>query len=270
MNSIFSAFLVMAIIGIVLAALLYVASIYFNVEENENVSKVREFLPGLNCGACGFPGCDGYATAIAENGAALNKCTPGGAKVKEKLENLMNGESSSFNESGESSNREVAYIKCNGDCNNVKEKEVIKDATCKEADKTQNQGCKYGCLGCGDCQTACKFDAIIIKDGLAFVYEDKCVACGACVKACPRNLIELIPVESRIRVACSNEDLGKDVNSVCKVGCIACNMCVKSCEFDAVHVNDNLARIDYSKCTQCEACFKKCPKKTIENLKYVD
>lgn len=269
MNNIISAFLVMAIIGLVLALLLYIASIYFSVEENESVKKVREVLPGLNCGACGFPGCDGYAKAIAEEGAAHNKCLPGGDKVKAKIDAVMSGASIDSDTGSIEESKKVAYVMCNGDCNLVKDKKILENMTCKEADK-EASGCKYGCLGCGDCQKACKFDAIIIKDGLAFVYEDKCVACGACVAACPRNIIELVPLSKRIRVACSNHDLGKDVNPVCKVGCIACGMCEKQCNFDAVHVTDNLAKIDYEKCTECEACFKICPKKTIDNLKYID
>lgn len=274
MNSVLISFIVMASIGLVLAILLYIASIYFKVEENEDVKKVRLILPGLNCGACGYPGCDGYATAIAENDAPLDKCLPGGEKVKNKLIALKNGESLSNEEienqnTEENNDRKVAYVKCNGDCDKVTNKPEC-TGSCSELNKSTTTGCKYGCLGCGDCEKACNFDAIIIKDGLAFVYEDKCVACGACVKACPRNIIELLPVESRIRVACSNTDLGRDVNGVCSVGCIACHICEKQCNFDAIHVNDNLAKIDYSKCTQCEACVNKCPKHTIDNLKYVD
>ncbi|HPU64042.1 MAG TPA: 4Fe-4S binding protein, partial [Mobilitalea sp.] len=110
----------------------------------------------------------------------------------------------------------------------------------------------------------CAFDAIHIVDGVAFVDKEKCTACGMCVAECPINIIELVPQKARTYVACSSNDKGKDVKTVCSIGCIGCKLCEKACEYDAIHVNDNLAKIDYGKCTNCGACVKVCPVKVIQ------
>jgi ferredoxin len=120
-------------------------------------------------------------------------------------------------------------------------------------------------LGLGTCAKVCPFDAIHIEDGIAVVDEEKCTACGKCVSACPKGLLELVPVSKRVRVACNSNDKGKEVKQSCSVGCIGCRMCVKACEFDAIEFKDNLAHINYDKCTQCLACVEKCPTNAIMN-----
>ena len=110
---------------------------------------------------------------------------------------------------------------------------------------------------------ACPFDAIHIVDGVAVVDKEACKACGKCVAACPRKLIEIVPYDMKHLVKCNSKDKGKDVMKACKVGCIGCKMCEKACQFDAVKVLDNVAHIDSEKCTGCGACAAKCPKKVI-------
>jgi electron transport complex protein RnfB len=119
-------------------------------------------------------------------------------------------------------------------------------------------------MGLGSCVAACPFDAIKIGDQhLPVVDEDKCVACGKCVLACPKNLIELVDKEQTVHVKCNSTEKGADTRKLCKVGCIGCGLCTKVCAYDAISVIDNLARIDYEKCTQCGACVVKCPQNSI-------
>jgi Fe-S-cluster-containing hydrogenase component 2 len=102
-----------------------------------------------------------------------------------------------------------------------------------------------------------------VIDGIAIVDKEKCVACGKCILECPNNLIELVPVSADYKVGCSSKDKGKDVIASCSVGCIACMKCTKVCEYDAIHVTNNLAYIDYSKCTRCGKCAEVCPRQII-------
>ena len=163
--------------------------------------------------------------------------------------------------------KKVAFVKCTGTCDKTERKYNyygIND--CRKAVMVPGAGdklCSYGCLGFGSCVDACAFDAIHVVDGVAVVDKEKCVSCGKCVAACPKNLIEIVPYSAPVAVACSSLDKGKDVRVACKTGCIGCSICVKQCEFDAIHVENNLAKIDYSKCTGCGKCAEKCPQKVI-------
>jgi ferredoxin len=124
------------------------------------------------------------------------------------------------------------------------------------------QACKFGCLSYGDCVSACKFDALHIVDDLATVDYEKCTGCTACAKACPRDLIEMVPFsqENMMVVACSSQENGKNTRGMCKVGCIACKMCTK--QSDLLTMNGNNARTDYEKYApseQTETAINKCP-----------
>ena len=123
--------------------------------------------------------------------------------------------------------------------------------------------CEYGCLGFGSCATVCPENAIRVVDGVAVVNRARCVACGLCVKACPKGLIELVPESKHVAVQCSNRDKGPLVKKVCSAGCIGCTLCTKQCEFDAIHMDGNLARVNYANCTQCGKCADNCPVKVI-------
>ncbi len=235
----------------------------FEVKVDPLIPVVREALPGANCGACGFAGCDAYAKAVVEDNADINKCPVGGSELIVELSKIMGVEAIEVS-------KQVAFVKCQGTCEIAKEKYIYDGVMdCKNAAFLQgkgSKGCEYGCLGLSSCIKACDFDAINIVDGIAVIDMDKCVACGKCVLACPKDLIEIVPDDKKIRVACASMDKGKEVKTNCKNGCIACRLCVKACEFDAVKVDKNIARIDYDKCTQCGACVEKCPTKAIINL----
>ena len=250
----------LAVLGILIGILLGVAGKVFAVETDERVEKVRECLPGNNCGGCGYPGCDGLAEAIVAGDAPVNGCPVGGAPVAGKIAEILGVDAGS-------SEKQVAFVKCAGTCEKANQDyEYTGVQDCAAMAFVPNGGpksCNYGCLGFGNCVKACPFDAIHVVDGVAVVDKDACKACGKCVAACPKHLIELLPVSAKHIVQCSSKDKGKDVMKACSVGCIACHLCEKNCPSDAVHVVDNVAYIDQEKCTKCGLCAEKCPKKII-------
>ena len=162
--------------------------------------------------------------------------------------------------------RKVAHVYCNGGCNAIDKTkyEGLQDCTAAMRVAGGPKACAYGCMGLGSCVKACAFDAIHIVDGVAKVDTDKCVACGKCIAACPKKLINLVPESKKVHVNCVNKDKGPEVMKVCSNGCIGCKMCEKTCKFDAIHVVDGVAKIDYDKCKNCKMCAKACPKGCIE------
>ena len=254
-------------VGIIIGALLGVASEAFRVEKDEKEEKVRACLPGNNCGGCGFPGCDGLAAAIAKGEAPVSACPVGGAPVAEQIAQIM-GVVACVEE------KKVAFVRCAGTCDKTKVRyEYYGNMDCNQLGVVPgagDKGCQYGCLGYGSCVKACKFDAIHVVDGVAVVDREKCTACGACAAACPKGLIELIPYETWHMVQCSSHEKGKDVKEVCSVGCIGCGMCQRVCEHGAITLTDNLAHIDYLKCVNCGKCAEKCPVKVIRSDKVVE
>ena len=247
-------------LGVVFGAGLGIAGEVFKVEEDPKMLEVLEALPGANCGGCGYPGCGGLAVAIASGVAAVNACPVGGAACAEKISEIMGVEASS-------SDPIAAYIKCGGSCGKAKEKyEYFGIDDCNMAVQLAGGGakeCTFGCLGLGSCIKACGFGAIEIVDGIAVVDKDKCVACTKCISACPKHIIEMLPAKKKIKVQCSSKAAGKVVMQACSVGCIGCKICEKNCPFDAIHVVDGIAVIDYEKCKSCGICANKCPKNVI-------
>ena len=249
------ALLVVAGIGLVAGILLAVASYFFAVEENETAKAVRECLPGANCGACGYAGCDAYAEAVADGKTAPNLCIPGGPGVAAQLSDILGVEVTV-------AKPRVAYVNCSGDCDAVYctvKYDGIK--SCKAASMVYGgpELCKYGCVGCGDCVSACPVGAIELVNELARIDPCTCIACGACVKTCPKGIISLVEEDVVVAVACSNKEKGADARKHCMKACIGCKKCEKVCEFDAVKVIDNLAVIDYAKCNHCCKCAEACP-----------
>ena len=252
---------VVGIIGILIGIFLGIASEKFKVEVDEKEILVRNELPGNNCGGCGYAGCDALAKAIAAGQAEVGACPVGGASTAEKIGAIMGV-------AGGTAEKKVAFVKCKGTCDKTKvQYNYYGVDDCKKVSVVPGAGekaCTYGCMGYGSCVKACAFDAIHVVDGVAVVDKEKCVACGKCVSSCPNHLIELVPYKAEHLVQCSSHDKGKDVKSVCESGCIGCTLCTKQCEFDAIHMEDNLAVIDYEKCTNCGKCAEKCPVKVIQ------
>lgn len=248
------------ITGAVIGVFLGIAAKKFEVAVDEKEQLVRDLLPGNNCGACGYPGCDNCAQAIATGEAPANVCPIANSTAHFQIAEVMGT-------NVEATNKQVAFVKCAGTCDKTKVKYNyygIED--CKKAAYAPGKGpkqCDYGCTGFGSCVKACQFDAIHVIDGIAIVDKEKCTSCGLCIPECPNDLIEFVPYNTQHFVRCNSNDKGKDVKAGCSIGCIACMMCVKACEYDAVHVENNLALIDYDKCTNCGKCAEKCPTKVI-------
>ncbi|HHV78344.1 MAG TPA: RnfABCDGE type electron transport complex subunit B [Firmicutes bacterium] len=255
----------MGLMGLIFGALLAVASKKFAVASDERVGKVRAVLPGVNCGACGYAGCDALAEAIVAGKAALDACKAGGPRVAEKVADIMGAKLDKHPE------RMVALVKCVGNKDKTKYRgEYSGVPSCRAAVMAGNgpKDCLYGCLGFGDCVRACPFDAIHISPGgVAVVDADKCTACGKCVAACPRGIIELVPASHKVHVLCMNQEKGVVTRKQCTVGCIACQACVRACPKGAISVQNNVAKIDYSKCDDCALCAAKCPVKVISGRK---
>lgn len=256
------AVIIVSVIGIIIGIGLSVASSFFSVPKDETEEKIRECLPGANCGACGFSGCDGYALAIAKGETDnISLCAPGGNGVAKALAQITG-------KIAEEIAPVAAVVRCNGTCENCNEKlnyEGIK--TCKAASMMfgGQKACIYGCLGYGDCMNVCSENAISICDGVARVDLSKCIACGKCLKACPKGLIDLLPKgKTQAVVMCRNAEKGAVAMKACKVSCIGCAKCQKACPQNAITVENFLACVDANKCNGCGECRGVCPKNCIE------
>ncbi len=253
-------------IAVICAILLTVSSVFFGVEENEKTAAVRDCLPGANCGACGYSGCDGYAKALGEGKTdKTNLCIPGGDNAAKAIAEVLGTEAGEVIE-------KVAYVACNGSCGAVEKKyDYQGHKTCHTANMAYrgDKFCNFACLGYGDCARVCPRDAIVFKDGVAKVDPRKCIGCGMCVRECPNGLIHLISDTSRVIVECSNTDKGANTRKYCSNGCIGCMKCEKSCPNGAIKVVNNLAVIDYSLCTGCGTCAETCPVHCIHQGNFV-
>ena len=217
MNLIPIAIAIVVAVGLVAACILSFASKVFYVEVDERFPKLRGVLPGANCGGCGFAGCDDYANALIEDpDLSCSKCPVGGEACANALAEILG-------KVAESGPKQVAVVMCNGTSDAVKPLLKYKDIpTCKAAKNLFGgmNACPYGCLGLGDCVAACDFDAIKVKDGVATVDMEKCVACGACAAACPNGLIRVSPAKNVVIVKCKNFDKGAAARKECSNACI--------------------------------------------------
>ena len=265
MNPILTAVLLVVAVGFVFAVILTIASKVFFVPVDETVIKLREVLPGANCGGCGFAGCDDYASALAADpeGVGCSKCPVGGADCAAQLAAILGMEAGS-------AEPQVAVVMCNGNKEAAKALLDYKGVQTCTAAKTLYGGmnaCKYGCMGLGDCTRACNFGAIKICDGVAVVARELCVGCGACASACPNHVIRIAPAKNKVVVQCHSEDKGAATRKACTNGCIACGKCVKACKFEAIAIENNHAVIDPEKCKNCGLCAKECPTNAINNMR---
>lgn len=257
--SIIYSIIALAGLGLLFGILITFASKKFEVEKDDRVEKLLELLPNGNCGGCGFAGCQAYAQAIVDGKAEPNLCSACGSDAVKKIGEILGVKI-------EEKEPATAYVLCCGNAENTTGKYAYDGIeNCISASRVSGgyKSCAYACLGFGNCVDACSFDAMHICDGIAKVDLEKCGGCGACVNACPKGLIQLVPKSAKYVVKCSSKDKGADTKNSCKAGCIACKICEKNCPADAIHVIDNIAVIDYKKCTSCGMCAEKCPRHII-------
>ncbi len=254
------------------AVVLYIISQRFKVEEDPRIGEVTELLPGINCGACGYPGCSGLAEALVdaadEGDISHLTCPPGGADTMKQVGRYFGLEVGS-------KHKTLAVLRCGGSFAAAPAKnEYQGPETCAIAHSLYVgvNGCPHSCLRLADCEVACPFDAIEMNDetGLPEVIPELCTSCGACVKACPRDLFEIRPrgkgkAERRVWINCRNKQPGGIARKNCSVACIGCGKCVRVCNeiVQAISMEDNLAYIDPYKCISCGKCVPVCPTKAI-------
>lgn len=251
--------------GLVLGAGLAYVAVKVAVPADERVTAVREKLPGANCGACGYPGCDGMAAALVKGEAKPNACAAGGPAVAVAVAEVLGLDL-------EAAEPQVAAVHCVGTIEKaVRTYQYEGMQDCRAAAMLPGGGskaCSYGCLGLGTCAKACPFGALSMDEetGLPVVDREKCTGCGICTQVCPKAVMGLIPRSQRMLVACRNTDKGPLVRKVCQAGCLGCGLCTRSCPNGAVKLVNNLASIDPAACEDCGLCAEKCPPKTIVKL----
>ena len=225
------------------------------VPVDERVERVRECLPGVNCGACGYAGCDSYAAAVVNEGAVVNACPVGGAATADQVATIMGVDA------GESI-RMVATVLCQGDNDHCRKNFVYEGlAECRAAYLASggDKACRYACLGLGSCARVCQFGAMTVENGLVRVDHEKCVGCGKCLEVCPKTVLRMEPYDRRTVVRCRAMEKGKEVRDICDKGCIGCGKCARSCKFGAIVMENNLPVVDMGKCVGCLECVRVCP-----------
>lgn len=261
---------VIALLGLVLALVLYIVADRFKVEEDPRIDEVEKVMPGANCGGCGFAGCRAFAdAAVKAPNLDNNYCPVGGNDVMKKVAAILGYE---VKEKAPM----VAVVRCNGSCEarpRINEYDGYASCRVKAALYAGDTACAFGCLGCGDCVAACAFGAISMDPatGLPVVDESKCTACGACAKACPKSIIEIRPKGPRgmrLYVSCLNRDKGPAAKKACASACIGCGICAKTCTHGAITVENNVAYIDPAKCKLCRECEAVCPTGAIHSVNF--
>lgn len=254
--------ILVATIGALAGIMLTIAAKIMFVPVDERIEACTEALPGANCGGCGYAGCSDYAAAVVNNDVSLTLCPVGGPDVVNLLGKILGKEAAA-------SDGQYAIVKCAGyidKTSKILEYKGINTCTGVKSMYNGDGACQYGCLGMGDCVEACKFNAIGIVNGVAWVDRENCVGCTACAAACPNKLIDMVPKKNLTFVTCSSCDKGAATKKACQAGCIGCKKCEKICKFDAIHVKNNIALIDAEKCKNCGMCVKECPTSAILKL----
>ncbi|MCL5069737.1 MAG: 4Fe-4S binding protein [Actinobacteria bacterium] len=263
--------LILTAIGLLCGVLIWVTNRTLPPEPQslKKAEEVSEKLPGMNCGACGFPGCFAYAQALAKDKNVFfsNTCTT----VLQDQYMLGNLERSLNLKIDKDAMNKKAVVCCTGNCENIGT--YLGVGSCKSANKILRgfKRCPYGCLGLGDCIEICPQNAISIDidKKIAFIDPNKCIGCGLCVKECPRKIIRLVPADGKVVFLCSYEGL-KNIpgREKCDFGCIRCRKCVKACENNSITWNEekSIPEINYNKCTSCDACILACPNNVLRKL----
>ena len=266
MNTAIMILVVMVGVGAVFGFVLAFANKKFAMEVNPLIEEVEDILPKGQCGACGFAGCAKYAEAVVENpDVAPNLCVPGKAEVAAKVAALTG-------KRAEAAEPHFAHLKCRGTQTAAAAAynyEGIHDCAAAKLIQGGPKGCKFGCIGFGNCVNACPFDAMTMgEDGLPVVDKNKCTGCGKCASTCPQGIIELLPFTAKVAVSCSSHDKGGDARKKCTAACLGCGLCMRNCSHGAIKIENNLAVVNPGICKTCEepTCLAKCPTKAIESM----
>ena len=257
MSAIFGSVGIMAGVGLVFAAIIALAYWRLRVWEDPRINVVAAMLPGANCGACGFPGCHGFAEQ-----AVIGAVQPAGC-------NVLNDEGAAaiaayLGVSKGDANRRVARLLCAGGTNvSVQQADYRGLKTCAAASAVAGGGkaCTWGCLGYGDCGVSCEFGAITMnRFGLPVVDIELCTACGDCVDACPKGLFQILPLDQHLLVQCRSLLEGDGVLASCSVGCTACNKCVVDAAPGLVTLERGVAVVHYEQnALASRDAIRRCP-----------
>jgi Na+-translocating ferredoxin:NAD+ oxidoreductase RNF subunit RnfB len=241
---------------LILAAILIVANKKLYVYEDPRIDKVEDMLPHANCGACGYPGCRPFAEALVQQKALPGKCTVSTDQGRQSIAQFL-GVALGAEE------KQVARLACAGGTNvAINRARYIGIQSCQAAALVSGggKGCFWGCLGHGDCEVVCDFDAITMDShGLPVVDVDKCTACGDCVEACPKDLFSLQPISHRLWVACKNLEHGNAVLEDCQVACTACGKCAMDAPGELITMKNNLPQINYRENHRTRVPIERCP-----------
>jgi electron transport complex protein RnfB len=123
-------------------------------------------LPQTQCTRCGYPDCRGYAQAIAQGEAQINRCPPGGAEGIVRLAQITGRPPLPLDAArGHEGPRALAVIDENW------------------------------CIGCTLCIKACPVDCIVgASKTMHTVIDPLCTGCELCVPVCPVDCIAMLPV----------------------------------------------------------------------------
>lgn len=252
---------ILAGLGVAASLGLGLAARVFAVKVDPRLQQLFDIIPNVNCGACGHPGCSAYCEALVNGKAEINQCTVGDSDLKKEIAGILGLDFAA-------AERRVATIRCQGIFDKATNKFAYDGVSSCRAAQMVGGGfkeCSYGCLGFGDCLKSCPFGAIELKNGISRVNEDICTACGKCVIACPRDIIQIHPANKKVMVLCCSHDKGGVVKKYCTVGCIGCKKCVKTCPFDAIDFADFKSEIIAERCTNCGLCATVCPTHAIDD-----
>lgn len=262
------ALLTMGGLGFIFAAGLAIADKKLRVEEDPKITQIADVLPGVNCGACGYAGCNDFAVNVVEGEASVTGCPVGGNETAREVATIMGVQAGA-------TTKEIPRVMCHGGNAESVQKMVnyYGPLSCAAMDIVSGgeKQCMYGCLGAGDCVEACPFDALVMNhNGIPEVVPELCTGCTICVSACPRDVIQMHPIDREVFVFCNNHDDAKAAKEVCTVACLACGICAKK-SGGAIEIIDNVGRVsDYGLLNPDDIPFEKCKTGAIQRLDVSD